>query len=233
MNRFLQAASAILFALAGTQASAADLKGASLLPPAPELPSFYDWSGIYLGVQGGYSWGRDRLRTASALAPGFATALSFDSESGFGGAQAGFNYQSGAIVFGVEADVEALDASRGWIGANGSGRIARDWQGSVRARLGYAMDRILVYGTGGAAFTEFDYRFVGTGGLTDVSTQSRTGWNVGAGVNYAFDRVVVGTEYRYTDFGRMNRAGGIAFPGQVTEQETRAHSLRASVAYKF
>lgn len=233
MNRFLKAACASLLALTASKAIAADLKGASLLPPAPDLPSFYDWSGVYLGVQGGYSWGRDRLRTASALAPGFATALRFDSEGGLSGVQAGFNYQTGAVVFGVEADVEALDASGGWIGANGSGRISRDWQGSVRARLGYAMDRILVYGTGGASFTEFDYRFVGTTGLTEVSTQSRTGWNVGAGVNYAFGPVVVGTEYRYTDFGRMTRAGGVAFPGQVTEQETTAHSVRASVAYKF
>ena len=76
----------------------------------------------------------------------------------------GFNYQMGSLVLGVEGDLEATNARGGFKDAGGRPRpafdpggivrVKQDWQGSVRARIGYAFDRFMIYGTGGVAFSE-------------------------------------------------------------------------------
>lgn len=222
---------ASLMILCAGAAAAADLGSRGLLPSAPELPSYYSWTGVYAGLQGGYAWGDSRLRIGSV--PPLSARV--EADSAFGGAHAGFNYQLGSLVFGVEGDVEALDTRSRFGGIGLAGRVSQDWQGSARVRIGYAFDRMMVYTTGGLAFTEYERRvFDPATGFGERLTSARTGWNLGAGVNYAFaDNLILGAEYRYTDFGRNRFAGSGAFAGLTGDQTLTTHSARASIAYKF
>ncbi|HEY5794262.1 MAG TPA: outer membrane protein [Bosea sp. (in: a-proteobacteria)] len=217
-------------------AIAADMPSSRLLPPAPALPDFYSWTGIYLGVQGGYSWGQERTGFSDTLGRAFnGAAFRQSSDSALGGAHAGFNYQVGSIVFGIEGDLEGLDAGETLIAPGMTARVKRDWQGSARGRVGFAMDRFMIYATGGAAFTDFDYRLYDAAtGLSASADRSKTGWTAGAGVNFAYtDNLILGAEYRYTDYGKVNQAGSGPLLGLTVRHEPTTHALRASVAYKF
>jgi outer membrane immunogenic protein len=233
MTKLLRTGLTGLAILLSGAAGAADLRGVAL-PPAPDLPALYSWTGFYAGLQGGYSWGSNRVRIGPA-GGGFAP-ISFRAgeDTAFGGAHGGFNYQLGGIVLGIEGDVEALNSRSRFDGIGLSARVSQDWQGSARARLGLAFDRLMIYGTGGVSFTEYERRVFALGALSERLTSARTGWNVGAGVNFAFtDHLILGAEYRYTDFGRNRFASSGAFPGLSGSQELTAHSARASIAYKF
>ncbi|WP_187639989.1 outer membrane protein [Bosea sp. F3-2] len=220
-------------ALMSGAAGAADLRGVAL-PPAPELPALYSWTGVYAGIQGGYSWGSNRVRIGAPTDPFAPMSFRIDDDSAFGGAHAGFNYQLGSIVLGIEGDVEAVNSRSRFAGAGLSGRVSQDWQGAARVRIGYAFDRLMIYAAGGASFTEYERRVFDAAGFGERLTSARTGWNVGAGVNFAFtDNLILGAEYRYTDFGRNRFASSGAFPGLTGDQEFTAHSARASIAYKF
>lgn len=208
----------------------------SLLPPAPALPAFYSWTGVYLGVQAGYTWGGERTTLSDTFGRAFnGAAFRTHSDTALGGAQAGFNYQAGSIVFGVEGDVEALDSRETLIAPGIAARIKRDWQGSLRGRVGFALDRFMIYATGGAAFTDFSTHLQDPAtGLTQAVDRSRTGWTAGAGVNLAYtENLILGAEYRYTDFGKMTQAGRGPLLGLTVRHEPTTHALRASAAYKF
>lgn len=214
-------------------AGAADLRGVAL-PPAPELPTFYSWTGVYGGVQGGYSWGSNRVRIGSTGGPFAPLSFRINDDMAFGGAHAGFNYQTGNVVLGIEGDIEAVNSRNRFDGIGLSGRVSQDWQGAARGRLGYAFDRLMVYAAGGASFTEYERRVFSGAGFGERLTSTRTGWNLGAGINFAFtDHLILGAEYRYTDFGRNRFASPGAFPGLSGDQELTTQSARASVAYKF
>ncbi|PZU93838.1 MAG: porin family protein [Chelatococcus sp.] len=227
MNRSLTAAITGLAMLTAGAAGAADLRR-DALPPAPELPPLFSWTGLHLGVQAGYAWGRTRLSGVPAV-------LRDDSGAALGGAHLGFDYQLGGIVLGAEGDVEALNQTSRLDGVALSGRIRQDWQASLRARLGLAFDRFLIYGTGGAAFTEIERQTFATAtGLAERATASRTGWTAGAGINFAMtDNVILGLEYRYTDFGKASFGPSLVLPGVAGEYEARSHIGRASLGYKF
>ena len=89
MTKLLKAGLTSLAILLSGAAGAADLRGVAL-PPAPELPAFYSWTGLYAGLQGGYSWGSNRVRIGSALGPFAPTSFRADDDSAFGGAHAGW-----------------------------------------------------------------------------------------------------------------------------------------------
>lgn len=237
MKTLLKAAVAAIALLGAAGAPlAADLRGRGVLPPAPELPTFYNWSGIYVGGQVGYSWGSDRASEfASAGRVPLGRSFDYSPSSFIGGARLGFNYQFGAVVVGVEGDIEGMNAAEGKGDLGGTVRVRQDWQGSVRARLGYSLDRIMIYATGGVAFTKLEYAYVSPlAGLTETINSSRTGWTVGGGVDYALtDNIILGVDYRYTDYGRFDHVGAGAYLGRTVEHEPSAHAVRASLAYKF
>ena len=86
----------------------------------------------------------------------------------------------------------------------GSLALANDWQSSVRLRAGYALDRTLIYATGGIAFAD-DKETVTLSLDTYSQTQTLTGWTIGGGVEYALTNGWIGrVEVRYTDFGKTN-----------------------------
>lgn len=234
MTKRMKAGLGVLAMLWAGAAGAADLRSVAL-PPAPDLPAFYSWTGVYAGVQGGYSWGSNRVRMAQPSGPFAPLRFHAGEDFAFGGGHAGFNYQMGGVVLGLEGDIDALGNRSRVDGVGFSGRVGQDWQASARGRLGYAFDRLMIFATGGASFTEYERRlFDASGNFGERLTSSRTGWNLGAGVNFAFtDHLILGAEYRYTDFGRNRFASSGAFPGLTGDQELTTHSARASMAYKF
>jgi outer membrane immunogenic protein len=236
-------ASTALLAVAGS-AMAADMRPPAPAPvytKAPMKAPIYSWTGFYIGGNAGYGWGDDPVTLSGD--PGFLFALGVaggvlpssiaSNPRGFvGGGQLGWNYQFGATVVGVEADID-------WTGIKSSGTFVSvfnpvtgiprtvtgsqslDWLSTFRARVGYVpTDRWLFYVTGGgaagsakvsASFTTNDLGGVlGTGciaGTCETSSSSSTlwGWSAGGGVEVAVaGNVSVRGEYLHYDLGNIS-----------------------------
>ena len=179
MKRFL-IVGAVAFVATG-QALAADLPPPMAPPPrapaayVPAPVPFYNWGGIYVGINGGYGFGSTANSTVgvagNTLVPTGTYTLSGNNFSGgLAGGTVGFNYQWAAIVAGIEGDWDWSGQSRSGSVGCGAGCTLNDssklpWIATARGRLGYAFDRILVFGTGGVAFTNAsDNGSVTTGG---------------------------------------------------------------------
>jgi outer membrane immunogenic protein len=161
-------------------ASAADLPVRTAPPVIAAVPIF-TWTGFYAGVNAGWGW-RDSNKQAVVLGGAVPGTLFFpdNGDGGFtGGGQIGYNYQIGSFVIGLETDIQWADTDSDETVAFipvGTGTFVpgafdsnlSDWFGTVRARAGVAFDRVLIYATGGLAYTE-----------------DNTGWVAGGGVEWA------------------------------------------------
>lgn len=222
----LAAATALL--LASTAAgSAADLavKARPYVAPAP----IYSWTGFYLGVHVGAGWGTTELSLSGASFPDgegglisetFGLAFSQNSRSGFlGGVQAGYNWQSGIAVFGIQGDFAGADIK----GTNPcllvlSCTTKSDWLATVSGRVGAVIaERGLIYVKGGAAWLNSTHSASLPNGGTvipglvgqELSSREHTnfGWLLGMGVEYAFTpNWTAFIEYNYMEFDRKNHA---------------------------
>ena len=169
-------------------AMAADLP-ARMEPVAPVayVPAF-SWTGFYLGGELGWIQTNPRYTTgALLLGTPFVVTSGSDKNGLTYGILAGYNYQVGQLVLGVEGDFA------GWtVGTIRYTAITGDfltahskWGGSIRGRLGYAVDHALFYVTGGAAFVSNETS-IPTTGISIGGDGTRVGWTVGGGVDYAF-----------------------------------------------
>jgi outer membrane immunogenic protein len=188
---------------------------------APVYAPPFSWSGCYIGGNVGGAWG-DIDQTVSF--PGFiAIPLSGRSSSAIAGGQLGCNWQyTPNWVFGIEGDINWLHLKRSHDfdfrpngeDVAGSQTTKLRWLTTVRARLGYAWDRSLLYVTGGLAGGDVKsstsaVAAENTGGaFSDFSGSTsdvRWGWTVGAGYEYAFTRTISGKlEYLHFDLGNVN-----------------------------
>ena len=188
---FLAGASLGALALA-SGAQAADL-AARPVYKAPIAAPPWTWAGFYVGVNVGVAGARTNIST-----PGdtyvFPPSASFNStQTGvIGGIQAGYNWQFNNIVLGVEGDVSAASVNRSTspgalsfiIGDRFDGNMSV--LGTVRGRIGYAFDRTLLYGTGGAAFANLkDQYFSPPFPFTASASSSASGWAAGVGAEFA------------------------------------------------
>jgi outer membrane immunogenic protein len=219
MKKILVATTALV-ALAAAPAVAADL--AVKAPPVYKAPppiAYFSWTGCYVGGNVGGVWvNKDFALTGVAVSPfggvnfnpigvGSHTASSF-----IGGVQAGCDYQfAGGFVIGIAGDYD-------WTGAKGSHvdpftglttlQSNTKSLASVTGRVGYAWDRFLGYVKGGGAWERDDYQWFLTAnpGLFPFSaSETRSGWTVGVGGEYAFTNWISGfAEYDYYDFGTRN-----------------------------
>jgi iron complex outermembrane recepter protein len=143
------------------------------------------WTGVYLGINGGFTFGGSNWTDSVT---GGSTGDFGTSGFVFGGTL-GANYQVESLVFGIEADGDWADTSGfGTFTASalctGGCFTTSSWLSTVRGRAGYAFDRFLVYGTGGAAFGSVRTNFSND----PVTSSIEAGWTVGAGVEVAFAR---------------------------------------------
>jgi outer membrane immunogenic protein len=261
-----------LFGLVGISvaASAADLPSARYAPVAPIVPVF-TWTGFYIGVNAGVAW-QDQNNDAIFVPPGtfgpgtgnfFVSGVGGNNDAVFtGGGQIGYNYQAGGWVFGIEADLQWADMNNnnnfntgfvavglpaGFVFASANNGL--EWWGTVRGRVGFAWDRALLYATGGFAFgggggnnNTFCGVAFGCGGGDDT----RTGWTVGGGLEYAFTNnwtVKIEGLYVNLDGGGSNN-GLLGFvngvpvflpPGFVTNrvEDNTFGVVRVGLNYKF
>jgi outer membrane immunogenic protein len=216
-----------LLAFAATSALAADLP-ARMPAKAPVMLPGYNWSGWYIGINGGYGWGQSSWTdTASALATG-----DFDVNGGLVGGTLGVNWQRGAWVFGLEGDGD-------WSNIRGTTNVncavgcetRNNWLATFRGRVGYAFDRFLPYVTGGLAAGDIEAGIVGLG----RESEARVGWTVGAGVEWAIAGPwTAKIEYLYADLGTMScslaTCTGAVGP---TDVDFRANIVRGGINYRF
>ena len=238
---------AALAAFAGS-ALAADLPSRRV-PPVyipPPIPVF-TWTGFYVGGQVGYEFGRSNA-LASAAANGAGLAASGTSPGGvIGGAHVGYNFSTQSIpglggsaggggVFGIEGDVDGSNYKSAYLLGGLNDSMKQNIQGSVRGRLGIAVDRALFYATGGVAFGGIDNTYSNTlNGLTDSTSHTRVGYTVGGGVEYAFtNNWSLRAEYRYTDFGTFSDNLANATAGGVNVRHHESDNrVQAGFSYKF
>jgi len=246
MRRQFFLASVGAIALAGS-AFAADLP--SRAPPPPYVPPapIFTWTGLYIGAQIGYAWDHDAANGFIPAADIFIPA-NINPDGVIGGAHVGYNLQINQWVIGFEgsADGTSLSGSTGLFTPLGSitATSRETVQGSVRVRAGIAWDRVLIYATGGAAFTGIknDYTaFVAPLFFADTDvSKTRGGWTVGGGLEYALtDNWSVRAEYRYSDFGKYTDFpfGGVSALPAAFEVTSGHHltenQVQAGVSYKI
>jgi outer membrane immunogenic protein len=236
-----------------SSASAADIPRKS--PPPQQFIQpvpIFTWSGFYVGVSGGYSFENGKSQITGSpglLATGFAPGGSVKSlGDGFLiGGTLGYNYQIGNIVVGLEGDLSYIDIGKRVSTSSGPlvTTLSQDmtYFGTVRGRLGYAFDRVLIYATGGLAFadTESATTITGLGAQwTGKKSDTKFGWTAGAGVEYAItNNWSAKLEYLYYDLGKTDYASPqiagpvIAGVSGVTKAEYRGNLVRAGLNYRF
>jgi outer membrane immunogenic protein len=222
MRRVLLATIGVL-ALTATQTLAADLPRA--MPPPTKAPVFapgYSWTGFYVGINGGYGWGKS----------GWSGIGGADPSGGLVGATAGYNWQGvgSPWVFGLEGDIDWADLKGSFANANCplGCETKVGWLGTVRGRLGYAFDRVMPYITGGLAVGEVKATPFGFGSVSDT----RVGWTVGAGVEAALSgNWTAKVEYLYADLG--NTSCDVITCGAPIDVDFHSHIVRAGLNMRF
>jgi outer membrane immunogenic protein len=207
MSKSIMCAVVLVAAGCSVQAQAADLPYAPRQGYTVNQPlNAYSWAGPYLGANLGYAWGS--IDNNPAKPSGFV-----------GGAQAGYNWQTGPWVFGVEGDIQATgaeDTFAPW-------KFSNPWFGTLRGRAGYAVSNILFYGTGGLAFGELRGE---TFGLSDSHTTA--GWTIGAGTEVGLtSNLTAKIEYLYVDLSNSN------FVVTGAQNGYRFGTVRAGLNYHF
>ena len=205
----------------------------------------YNWTGIYLGLQGGYAWGDASFDIRDTdTPPDFQSLVVGTDPSGFiGGGHAGALYQWNNVVLGIEGDIEynGMNDSGGArvfdFAGNGLGRVDIDvdynLSASVRGRLGFAFDRYLLYATGGYAYASIDHTITARGGgTTEVATfdEGFNGWTAGAGLDaFVAQNVSAGLEYRYTSLEDKT----FRFGDAAIDADHDFHAVRARASFHF
>jgi len=226
--------------LAATPAFAADLSTKAPVYKAPFAVPF-TWTGCYIGAQVGYGWARGSHDFDNGAPSDVSRPRGV-----LGGGLLGCNYQITTWVVGIEGDFEAASLRDGdflnLTGATSVGSTHMKWDGSVRGRLGYAMDRSLFYVTGGWAFAGFDFgggpgstAFIG-GGLPPCCGYSATvnGWTIGGGWEYAFtNNLSARIEYRHTDYRTASGFLQPIYPTVTMAVGVKTDVVRVGVSWKF
>ncbi|MDA3858631.1 MAG: porin family protein [Roseovarius sp.] len=203
---------------------------------APCLATAQDWSGLYGGVTAGYA-ALDAKHRFSNLAP----SGNSNPDGALLGGFAGYSIQSGQMVYGAEVDFEGSTASGRYTnltGATSSGKAELNWQGSVRAVLGYAgnlgTSPALFYATGGYAYGDFDFSGGPSAAANNKYSDKLDGWTIGAGIDTRIaNNLSLRTEYRYTDYGKSNGTLAPGFPGVTMPVKVEEHAVRIGLRMDF
>ena len=217
--------------------------------PVAAIP--WTWAGFYLGAHGGYGWADDPFNKTLVLNGATFPPLSgIDSRGFVAGFHAGANWQSRSVVGGLELDISATDIKGSTGNTAGALRVTQndklDPVGSVRARLGYLVrPDVLLYGTGGLAWTQFTTVNEFSPGFVPASLTRQNwlfGWVGGLGLEARLGNTnwLGRVEYLHYDFGNTGAFSGTfpAFDGNFTATafssgRLTADVVRAGVSYKL
>lgn len=209
-------------------AVAADIPAkAPMYSKAPAMVALYNWTGFYVGADVGYKWG-----SANVDIPAYPSNFNMTTGGIVGGLHAGYNFQMGGAVIGVDANIfaagvtgDALIPGSPVVGERY--RIREDWQGSIAGRLGFASNNWMVFGRAGWAIAGIRTDYIPLVG--GVQRATINGWTAGAGVEYAFNtNWTARLEYRYSDYGRV----GFVHAG-ASSVDYNTHEALVGVSYKF
>jgi outer membrane immunogenic protein len=206
---------------------AADLGGGpkgDYLPPVEPRLNLERWTGFYLGA----------ALSGNAARTGIDGDFGADKSFGRGfdaSILAGYNWQAGRMVYGLETDIGKgrLKSGRG----NGVDSYSTDLDvlGSIRARAGYLVSpSFMIYATGGFAYAHSKIALDGVSG--DTTKQWFTGWQGGVGTELKLDpRWSLRLEYLYTDYGAKTITGPVS--GLTNTFDPTMHTVRAGLTFKF
>lgn len=213
-----------LLAFTATAAVAADLpRQMPARAPAAYVPVGYNWTGFYLGVNGGYAWGRSHWDSFGGGS---------HPQGGMVGGTAGYNWQAmgSPWVFGLEGDIDWTNIKSTFTNINCpfGCETKNTWLGTVRGRVGYAWDRVMPYVTGGLAVGDVQASPVGFGSVNET----KLGWAVGGGVEAALaGNWTAKVEYLHVDLGHINC--GVLVCGLPSRVGFQADEVRGGVNYRF
>src|SRR6266436_1144413 len=206
MNKFLLGTIGLVALGMTAPASAADLRPRPAPPPPPMVAAIYDWSGFYIGGNGG--WGQSRNCVDFVT---FADACS-ERSGGLAGGQLGYRWQAGTWVFGLEGQGDWADLSNTRVSIfrpEFSTRTKTDGIGLFTGQIGWAWNTALFYVKGGAAVTDNRFSILSTLTGTELAAASATRWGgtVGAGWEYGFaPNWSAGIEYDHLFMGHANNS---------------------------
>jgi outer membrane immunogenic protein len=187
MRKFLLGTVGFVALGVAAPALAADLPARTYTKAPAYVAAVYDWSGFYIGINGGWGQTRDRR-----FDPTGALLASYDANGGTVGGQIGYRWQTGAWVFGLEAQGNWADISGSTADLTTAGvtdRSRMDAFGLFTGQVGYAWNNALLYVKGGASITDRKYQFVTSAGgavIADTGYQTRLGGTAGVGLEYGF-----------------------------------------------
>lgn len=236
-------------------AVAADLPTRAPAPAPVYAAPVFTWAGFYAGVQVGYQQQRDKYGSTDSdwidgvwVAAPVAGVASLNDNGFLGGVHVGYNYQTGSIVLGLEADLEGVGGKNTYsvyepafdqykYNETWSASTRVNWQASLRARLGYSFDRALIYVTAGLALADVEATYANTVTNTDApfvtasgsrsNSDVRTGYTIGAGVQYALTNAwSVRAEYRYTNLGTLSDNNVPWLVGKTTGGQAPGYTTR-------
>jgi outer membrane immunogenic protein len=238
MKKFLLGAAGFVALVLTAPASAADLAARPYTKAPPMIAAIYDWSGFYIGANGGWGSSRncwDVLPVAGAVVAEGCR----DATGGVAGGQIGYRWQSAGWVFGVEAqgdwaDLRGSNASQAFF--NQTNRSKIDAFGLFTGQVGYAWNNALLYVKGGAAVTDSRYTTfnTATGAVTSsTGDQTRWGGTVGVGLEYGFaPNWSAGVEYDHIFTQDKNvtftAPGGVLFQTDRVRQDVDLVTARVN-----
>jgi outer membrane immunogenic protein len=222
MKNFIAGCLAVGMLVGAQAADAADLSVAPLYKAPPsEVVQAYNWTGFYLGVNGGGGWGHSGWRDEST---------GINLSGGLVGGTAGYNWQAGRAVVGLEGDVDwaNLSGSRTTTGCPAGCSTSDTWLSTVRGRVGYAFGGFLPYVTGGLAVGDIRAATTGFPGASNTNA----GWTVGGGLEVALPgNWSAKAEYLHVDLGSFNCGTNCGLPADNVSMHDDV--FRAGVNYRF
>lgn len=203
--------------LMAASAGAADLAtgtdGGLVEPQFDPVANSSIWSGVYGGLYGGLNW-----RSVGVMGD---SDVDLDHQKEVGG-YVGINQELGSSIIG---GLEWMGGYSGYEDSNGGVTARQDWETSVRARMGFAVEQNLIYGLAGVSATQLE---VSEGG--DSDTRWLTGWTLGAGVERQLTENIIGrVEYDYSNYGEQKFDLGSGNP----DIDLTGHGVKLGIGLQF
>jgi outer membrane immunogenic protein len=237
MHRHLKTIVAALTA-AGVSAGMGATASAADLPPAPAykapLAPAYNWTGCYVGVHAGGG-----IIDSTFTTDGIATGSTSGGGGALAGGQAGCNYQAGQFVFGLEGEAAWSGITDRFHSASSDGfdqtvTVRNRWDADLSLRVGYAIDRTLVYGKAGAAFGSFAFKEFDNGGGFSNGQSTLNGLLLGAGIEYALaSNWTAKLEYNAIDFVTKDISFESSNGPFINGNSAKQQIVKLGVNYRF